>query len=227
MLAAEQLALMTARWVKLLTRYGVEETAAEPPLRQLVAAYSSPERHYHTLEHLAEMFAIIDRLASAIHQPEAVDLAIWFHDAVYDARAKDNEERSAELARELLTPLKLPVSVLDRVTHLVRATAHLGSNERPLDSDTTAFLDADLAILGRAPERYLRYVRDIRLEYHWVPGPEYRMGRAAVLRKFLARPRIFHHPILFEEREAQARENLSGELTLLDAPGTVLPLATL
>lgn len=227
MFGSELPALMQTRWVELMACYAVGEAAAHSVLRRLLTAYSTPERFYHTLEHLAEMFAIIDRLAPDIDDSGSIQLAIWFHDAVYDTQRKDNEERSAELARELLLPLGLPLGVIDRVEKLVQATAHLGSDEPPTDSNTAALLDADLAILGAEPERYLRYLRDIRLEYGWVPESEFRMGRAAVLRKFLARQRIYHHPITFEEREEAARKNLAGELTLLSEPGTVSSTRTL
>src|SRR5262249_22265293 len=145
-------------------------------------------------------------------------LTIWFHDAVYDTRAKENEARSAELAAELLGPLGVPASTIERVARLVKATAHLNSAEVVGDRDTAILLDADLAILGAAEERYRRYAADIRKEYGWVPEAEYRKGRAAVLRQFLQRLRIFANQILFEEGEARARANLAAELKELGEP---------
>jgi predicted metal-dependent HD superfamily phosphohydrolase len=230
MIAVDQLAALQQRWPKLLARYGVGESAADRPLRQLIDAYSTPNRFYHTIEHLAEMFPLIDRLPQDLTQevkyPSIVELAVWFHDVVYDSQASDNEEESAAWARELLTPLGLPSSVLDRLGQLIHATAHFTPAEAP-DSDTAALLDADLAILGAAPERYLRYSNDIRREYLWVPEAEYRSGRIAVLRRFLARSRIYHHEITFNEREEQARRNLLGEIRLLSTPRTELPPSAL
>jgi predicted metal-dependent HD superfamily phosphohydrolase len=139
---------------------------------------------------------------------------------VYDTQASDNEERSALEAGKLLGSLGLPAPLVDRVCYLVRATAHVDA-VMPSDRDTAALLDADLAILGAAPERYLRYSRDIRLEYGWVPEASYRTGRRTVLQKFLVRPRIYHHRVTFEEREEQARRNIAGELSLLDDTGTI------
>lgn len=217
MIAVEQLAAVQQRWPKLLARYGVGELAADRPLRQLIEAYSAPHRFYHTIEHLAEMFPLIDRLAQEAEDPSVIELAVWFHDAVYDSRASDNEERSAEWARELLSPLGVPSLVLDRMGQLIRATAHFTVGNAT-DRDMAALLDADLAILGAAPERYLRYSNDVRREYAWVPQAEYRNGRIAVLRTFLGRPRIYHHEITFKEREEQARRNLSEEIRLLSGP---------
>jgi predicted metal-dependent HD superfamily phosphohydrolase len=215
MISPERAELLQAGWVRLLATFGASPADAYPSFDRLVAAYSAPTRHYHNLEHLNEMFRIASRLANQTDDPVALQLAIWFHDAVYDTRAKDNEERSAEFAGELLAPLGVPPAVIERVGRLVRATAHLASAEPPADRDTAVLLDADLAILGATPERYLRYARDIRLEYHWVPEADYRKGRAAVLRAFLARPRIYHNPIMFEAGEERARANLAGELKAL------------
>jgi predicted metal-dependent HD superfamily phosphohydrolase len=145
-----------------------------------------------------------------------VELAIWFHDAVYDPRAKDNEARSAFLAAERLGPLGVPVVTVVRVMGLIRSTEHLATAKTPTDRDTAVILDADLAILGAAEDRYRRYAADIRKEYAFVPDEKYREGRAAVLQTFQSRPRIFHTQQLFEERDARARDNLGRELKDLE-----------
>ncbi len=201
---------MQTAWTKLLERYRIPAANAYPVFDVLVAAYTAPERHYHNLEHLLEMFRVAGRLAANTDDPSALQLAIWFHDAVYDSRSRDNETRSAELAVDLLGPIGVPGSTLERVMRLIGATAHLDST--PGDRDTAVLLDADLAILGAAAERYTRYASDIRKEYAWVPDDDYRKGRAAVLKKFLDRPRIYFHQIMIEAGEEQARTNLALEL---------------
>jgi predicted metal-dependent HD superfamily phosphohydrolase len=216
MLSPERLESMQKDWVRLLERYNVAPVDAYPVFDLLVATYSAPERHYHNLEHLTEMFRVAGRLAPNTDDPAAIQFAIWFHDAVYDPRAKDNEVRSGELAVDLLGPLGVPTLTIVRVVRLVQATAHLTSTDPPDDRDTAALLDADLAILGAAEDRYRRYAADIRKEYAFVPAAEYCSGRAAVLKKFLARPRIFSHQIMFEAGEALARANIAAELKELD-----------
>lgn len=212
MISPERLEAMQKDWVRLLERYRVAPADAYPAFDVLVAAHSAPERHYHNLEHLGEMFRVVGRLASSIDDIASVQLAVWFHDAVYDPRGKNNEARSGELAVDLLGPVGVPASTIERVVRLVRATEHLASTEPPGDRDTAALLDADLAILGASEERYRRYAADIRKEYAFVPDAEYRAGRASVLKKFLARPRIYTHQVTFEEGEARARANITTEL---------------
>jgi predicted metal-dependent HD superfamily phosphohydrolase len=209
---SQNLLIMQQGWVRLMERCRVEPAAAQPAFELLAAAYNSADRHYHTFEHLEEMFRIAGRLTAITDDPRALQLAIWFHDAVYDPRAKDNEARSAELAVALLGPIGVPRSALDVAIRLIEATAHLASPKPPGDRETAILLDADLAILGSAPERYRRYAADIRKEYGWVPAAEYRSARSNVLHQFLARPRLFWTDVMYAECEARARQNMEGEV---------------
>jgi predicted metal-dependent HD superfamily phosphohydrolase len=213
MVSPERIESMQKSWVRTLDTFRVTPADAYPVFDVLVAAYQSPERHYHNLEHLGEMFRVAERLSAGVEQPAALQLAIWFHDAVYDSRANDNEQRSGELAVDLLGPIGVPGSAIERIVQMIWATAHKA--EPPASRDTQVLLDADLAILGASPERYARYAADIRKEYAWVPDADYRAGRVRVLEQFRARPRIYFSQLLFEEGEARARTNLETELASL------------
>lgn len=226
----ERLDLLQRGWVRLICHsperhagadvragggYGVEPAAAYPVFDRVVAAYSEPHRHYHTLEHLGEMFRVVGRLP--VRDPGAVQLAVWFHDVVYDPRAADNEARSADAAADWLGPLGVPAETIANVKRLIATTAHF-TGDPPSDPDARALLDADLAILGASEQRYARYAADIRAEYAWVPDDAYRTGRAAVLESFLARPRLYFADILHAEGDAPARRNLRAELAALGTP---------
>jgi predicted metal-dependent HD superfamily phosphohydrolase len=213
MVSPEQLKPMQNAWVKALEKYRVAPADANPAFEVLVAAYTAPERHYHNLEHLAEMFRVVERLSDSVEDLAALHLAVWFHDAVYDSRAKDNEKRSGELAVDLLGPVGVPASAIDRIVQMIWATTHTANAQPPALHDTQVLLDADLAILGAVEDRYARYARDIRAEYAWVPEADYRTGRARVLQHFLALPRIYFTDVMFEEGEERARANLRAELT--------------
>ncbi len=218
MVSPERLESMQKGWVRTLDAYRVTAADAYPAFDVLVAAYSAPDRFYHNLEHLTEVFRVVERLSATVEDPNALALAVWFHDAVYDSRGKDNERQSGELAVDLLGPVGVPASAIERVVRMIWATAHAA--DAPADRDTRVLLDADLAILGASEERYARYARDIRREYAWVPDAEYRAGRANVLTRFLGTSRLYHAPVLFEEGEARARANLRGELAQLQAKGS-------
>lgn len=207
MLSPERLDALQRSWVHLLAPFGVEPAAAYPVFDRLVDAHAEPHRHYHTLEHVAEVLRVAGRLGGG----PAVLLATWFHDAVYDPRATDNEGRSAGLAERELTGLALPAEVVRHVADLVRSTAHFdGSTFTGPDFDILH--DADLAILAAAEPRYARYAADVRREYDWVPDADYRAGRTKVLNSFLGRERIFRNGVMFAEGEAAARRNLRAEV---------------
>ena len=191
--------------------------AAEIPVglfNQLVAAYSERHRHYHTLQHLRECLAYFESAASLAKRPAEVELALWFHDAVYDPRASDSEERSAGWAQRSVLAAGCGAATADRVHALVLATAR---HDAGGDADTAVLLDIDLAILGAAPARYADYARQVRAEYAHVGDEEFRMRRSAVLGAFLARPRIYATDAFAEALEQRARANVAGEIAALRA----------
>jgi predicted metal-dependent HD superfamily phosphohydrolase len=181
--------------------------------RLLVNAYSKPDRHYHNLHHINHVLTTIDRFALELEHPIAVKLAVWFHDFVYDSQASDNESKSAELARDLLTEINLSPEIIDRTQQLILATK--GHQIDPDDADRSIFLDADLAILGTVPAQYQNYARSIRQEYGWVSDVEYKTGRTKVLKSFLQRDRLYCTDLLFDELESIARFNMQQEIILL------------
>jgi predicted metal-dependent HD superfamily phosphohydrolase len=213
MISPERLDLMQRGWVNLLAPFGVTPAAAYPAFDTLVEAYSEPHRHYHTLEHVGEVLRVVGRLSAGLSLADvsALQLAVWYHDAVYDPKAKDNEQRSADFAEMQLLPLINNGTIRKRVMTLVESTAHFDPRNYS-GSDFDTLHDADLAILGASEVRYARYAADIRKEYAWVPEADYRAGRRKVLESFLGRERIYRTEVMFAEGEEAARRNMRGEL---------------
>jgi predicted metal-dependent HD superfamily phosphohydrolase len=179
---------------------------------ELLARYSAPERHYHTLQHLDECFARFGESRQLAKQPHEIELALWFHDAVYDVRGHDNEERSAAWAEDVALRAALSVDVAKRVRDLIIATKH---DAMPESNDSTLLVDIDLAILGAPAERFDEYERQVRQEYAWVPEALFRGKRREILEAFLARPRIFSTDYFHSKYEAQARANLERSIAAL------------
>ncbi|MGW0589790.1 HD domain-containing protein [Streptosporangium sp. NPDC002607] len=194
---------LMARWLSLS---GPE---AEPLGRELITRYDEPHRRYHTTTHLEAVLAHIDTLASHAEHPDLVRLAAWFHDAVYDPRRGDNEERSAILAERALPEMGLSPEAVATVARLVRLT--VTHAPAPGDADGAVLSDADLAILGASPEVYAAYATAVREEYAFVPDDAFRSGRAAVLRSLLDLTAIFH----IADLEEPARANIMAELERL------------
>ncbi|VTS08776.1 Putative uncharacterized protein OS=Fischerella sp. JSC-11 GN=FJSC11DRAFT_4510 PE=4 SV=1 [Tuwongella immobilis] len=215
MLSPERINILQIQWARLLDRYGVTPAAAYPVFDELLAAYAQPGRYYHTLEHIAEVLKVLSKLIDLAEHPADLMLAAWFHDAVYDPTAVDNEAQSAALARRLLAPLGLSEESLARIETMILATRHGAAESSQSVGDAVLLQDADLSILGSAESRYLRYAADIRREYRHVPDTEYRDGRLRVLQGFLNRAAIYQTERMAAVGEAPARANLEAEIARL------------
>lgn len=174
--------------------------------------WSESHRAYHTLQHLDECLALFAEHRASARDADAVETALWLHDAVYDPRRDDNEARSAALARELLCAHDVADARIAHVEAMIRATTHAAMSANP---DTRLVCDIDLAILGAAPPRFAEYEAQIRQEYAWVPMPVYRATRASVLDRLLARATLYQTSAFRARFEAAARENLQRSLAAL------------
>jgi predicted metal-dependent HD superfamily phosphohydrolase len=181
---------------------------------RLFAAWSEPQRHYHTLQHLGECIAELEpALALAEHAGE-VELALWFHDAVYDVARHDNEQRSAEWLRDAARSAGIVPPAVERLHALVMATRH---DALPATRDAMLLVDVDLSILGAPPARFDEYERQVRAEYAWVPEPVFRERRKAVLEGLLARPRLYATERFHTRLEDAARANLRRSISQLSS----------
>lgn len=176
----------------------------------LLARWSESHRKHHTVAHLHEMLDAIGALADSglEFDREAVELAAWFHDAIYEIGAEDNEDRSAALARDMLA--ESPVR--EEVARLVLATR----THKPSDGDVNAAVlsDADLAVLGSHPARYRAYAAAVREEYAAVPDDVFKPARIQVLSELIDGP-IFHTEAARARWEERARRNVAEEIALL------------
>ena len=186
--------------------------AGDRAMSELAGRYAEPHRRYHGVEHLVQVVRRVNELLPAEYDHplrvgiDAIVLAAWFHDAVYDPRADDNERRSADLGDTVLRMLGLPEHTLAAVDRLVMATR----DHRPSSLDEAILLDADLAVLGAASDVYATYVRHVRAEFAHVSDDDWRVGRAPVLRHLLSAP-IFVTATAAHAND-QAVENLGAEL---------------
>ena len=209
------------RWRSLTGAIGARGDVAGT-FADLDRRHREPGRCYHTWDHIADCLAELDTTPGLCDRPEAVELALWFHDAVYDPRAGDNEARSAELLREAAARLGVDAGLAAASAGLVLATAHLAETgaalgqESPASArDAAAIRDLDLAILGAPPARFAVYEAAVRREYGFLSEAEWRAGRSRVLRAFLDRPRIYLTAGFRDRLERQARANLEDSLRRL------------
>lgn len=203
--------LLNTSWARCWRAMAAEGDGAEL-MQQLLAAYREPQRRYHSLQHLTECLALLREHLDLAKQPGEVEIALWFHDAVYDVKASDNEQKSADWAARSLTEAGVSQEVIDRVVQLIMATRHA---VLPQGRDQQLLVDIDLAILGSARERFLEYEQQIGEEYSWVPEVLFRHKRRAVLEEFMARSPIYNTAALRQQFERQAHDNLAFSLERL------------
>ncbi len=181
-------------------------------MRAVISAYATPPRAYHSFAHVQEVLRYLATVPIWT-TPNEVHLAALFHDAIYVAGRKDNEAKSAELARSAIETFLPKASVdVSRVVALIELTAKHGSVS-PEDPDAAHFLDADMAILGSAPATFDAYDAAIADEYRPVTNALlYRFGRRRFLARLLDAPRIFHSEHFHTRLDAAARANLRRAL---------------
>lgn len=231
------------KWLLMLQRLAVDmndvatQQHVEKTFSELQAAHAKAQRYYHTAEHVNACLAWVDKLAEQLKQPDWLRLAFYFHDAVYDPKAADNNIKKAEIksseaksaiwANAFVGKLRFwqgydnQEAMAEWVNHAILATAgHDVAGALVQDNDLHVFLDIDLSILGAAHQVYQKYSQQIRKEYAHVPDELYRQGRLKVLRHFLAKShldeqRIYISEYFFHRLEAQARENIAKEIACL------------
>ena len=184
---------------------------SESDYRRVRRAWRGIGRHYHTLTHLDSCLREFDAARELALRPAEVELALWFHDAIYRSWRRDNEARSADLAVDVLRAA--PVDTVERIRQMILATSH---GEAGFSGDTALVIDIDLSILGAPPDVYSRFEKAIRREYWWVPRARYVAGRSKVLASFLARGAIFTHDLFYNRYESAARANLSAAIASLE-----------
>lgn len=200
------------QWRTLFAAQARVSTQFEEIGRVLLAAWAEPHRHYHNIAHLRHVLQRIDELADHARDPDAVRLAAWYHDVVYQGRP-DDEENSAGCAERDLSALGLPPPLISEVARLVRMTAK--HDPAPGDRNGETLSDADLAILAASPSSYADYAAAVRAEYRHLADEEFRAGRSKVLQDMLDKPALYRTPVAQAQWTTRARTNLRAELAAL------------
>jgi predicted metal-dependent HD superfamily phosphohydrolase len=175
----------------------------------LKACYSQVDRFYHNFEHIGACLAELNAVRSDCQDVLAVECALWFHDVVYDSKAKDNEAQSAVRALKWLQSVKAGAEFSRNVESLIMETRHAVA---PATVDAQIIVDVDLSILGQCDSVFDEYERNIRKEYAWVPDDQFRAGRKSVLEGFLKRASIYSTEYFKNKYEVRARKNLERSI---------------
>jgi predicted metal-dependent HD superfamily phosphohydrolase len=222
MKAGEVRHLMRSRWLKFLESISgsgiVVRGNPEQVLQELDRCYSEEHRHYHNWVHISACLDELEAARSLAIHPTALEMAVWFHDAVYVPLAPNNEELSARMAQSAAESMNLPSETIREVETLILATRYLTDHDTPHElcpQDSALIRDFDLSILGKTRDKFDSYEEAIGLEYSSVPDRERWQRRIHILEGFLALPKLYTVPHFQKRYEHQARQNLSRSICRL------------
>ena len=205
----------TALWTRCLN--GGEPAGAEAVYARLAELYGEPHRHYHTLDHIQHCLHEFDQATAFMDDSEAVELALWVHDAIYQSGARDNERRSADLFRNYAHQYAGAI-FQQRVDDLIMATTHRGL---PRQSDEQFIVDIDLSSFGLPWETFMQDGWRIRAEFANVTDDAYYPDHLRFLRGLWDRPSFFFTDCFRQRHEDAARENIRRLIADLSMRGYV------
>lgn len=199
------------RWKSLMAAFSLNENT--DTFDALINAYFETHRAYHTWDHIAACLKHLDAVRGLADHPQEIELALWFHDAIYKPFSSTNEKDSAIWAHEFfeLNNYEDDVAV-DRIYDLIIVTEHTGEAQT---NDQRLMIDIDLSILGTPSDIYDQFEKEVRFEYKRVPRFLFKKKRRAILQEFLARDPIYHNAYFRDKLDAQARPNLRNAIQTL------------
>jgi len=200
----QYLAVLEKSWFELQQHYHFSEP--QKIFNKLIAAYSEKQRAYHTVQHLYECLVLLESIRANLNDANAVVLALWFHDAVYDPQAKDNELKSAELFEQYMAQ-DLPVDIVGKIKRWIVATQKHASTD---ELDLQFLLDIDLAILAASQARFADYEQQVQKEYAWVDSGIYSIKRKEVLAHFYKAEPLYQTEYFQQSFEQRAKSNLKN-----------------
>ncbi len=203
--------LKKQRFTQVWQRAGGTAPNAVQVFAELCNRYGASGRHYHTARHICQCLRQLDSARTVIPHPDYVEVAVWFHDAVYDAKAKDNEDRSARLFLGLSADL--PGAARQAISTLILATVH--PNE-PSCGDQRYIVDIDLSSFGLPWVEFLRDSRDVRAEFPHLSNDLFLTGQGSFLRHLTGRKNFFLTNFFRNRLESQARDNIRRYLNIME-----------
>jgi predicted metal-dependent HD superfamily phosphohydrolase len=191
-------------WSHCLVDSAIDESAIIH--QQLMDSYSEPQRYYHTLDHIEHCLSLFDNISSKLKSPHALELAIWFHDVIYQPGAANNEQLSADQFMRT-TKNRFDDSLRNTVYQHIMATLHLHSEMN--HADTQYMVDIDLSSFGLPWPEFIHDSENLRREMAHLSNEDYCRKQSAFQQALMDRPRFFRSDYFYQNYESQARQNLS------------------
>lgn len=199
-----------SEWLSLMSKLGFSENLNA--YADLLKRYSEKHRKYHNVTHINSVLLELTSARPIAESYSAIELALWFHDAVYNAFSKTNEKDSADLAVSFIAENSGSKELQQNVYSLIMATEH---NFVPEVNDQKLIVDIDLSILGSDESHYEAFETAIREEYKYVPWFLFIKKRIELLQYFLSRKSIYSTEYYIDSLEKKARVNIESAIVKL------------
>ncbi len=203
----------SSRFISLWQR-NISESAGWDAVRvfeKLDSLYAEAPRRYHNGDHILLCLELFDRYSCSASDPDAIELAIWFHDACYGPEPVGHESRSATLFRQLSAG-GLSEERQNRICQLIMDTTH---QQPPANKDGALLVDIDLGSFCRPWHPYLKDTARCRAERKHLEDIEFCHCQINFLSSLLERTSIYYSDVFRLNHENQARENIEKLIELL------------
>ena len=198
------------RWSELMSIFGFDEN--RDCFDFLIKSYNERHRKYHNESHIDAVLSNLDKSNHLAENSSAIELALWYHDAIYKIFSSTNELDSAKLAKSFVLNNSPDEKLAQKIFDLIMATQH---NAPVTGNDETLIVDIDLAILGASEPDYANFEESIRKEYKLIPWIVYKKKRVEILNWFLEKETIYSHEYFQTLYEHKARVNLKNAIEKL------------
>jgi predicted metal-dependent HD superfamily phosphohydrolase len=195
---------------------GGAKADADDVYQEVYGYYSESGRHYHTPRHIEHCLIQFDLSSAEMDDADAVEMAIWFHDLIFDAQAPDNELQSARRFVELAGD-SMDEDFKSRVYDLIMATA---PPRMPKTTDQEYMLDIDLSSFGLPWADMLRDSIAVRRESADLSDADFFPGQRAFLESLVNREHFYFTEYFRSRIEETARSNINRYLENLEGQGT-------
>ena len=207
---------LEAKFLETLSQIGVSQDEARKMFINLTRHYRDKSRGHHSLKHVEECIDWVrGDLKKEISRPVMMELAFYWHDAVYVATRHSNETESAALA--IVDLSKTEIQIFEMAEVMTFILTYEGGL-KPTTNDAKYFRDIDYWIIGSPRERYLSYMKGIEKEYLPFYSPEeYCSGRLKFLGTLRNQDRLFLTDYFEDNFRQAAIENIDFEISSLNA----------
>lgn len=203
----------TALWVRSLNTGTAGDS--DEVFGKVLAHYSESHRRYHTPQHIEHCLRQFDHAVAHVKEQDTVEMAIWFHDIIYDIPPTQNELKSAQLFRSI-TKDRIDPTLCQNVYDMILITMH---KVTPTRNDEKLLVDVDLSSFALPWEEFKKDSENVREEFSNKSDQDFYSAHIKFMQSLLDRPSFFSSDFFREKFEANARENVQRLIEELHCAG--------